>query len=67
MRCTQCEFDKYCKLKEIASDLIGCDGHSKERAPSENEVKCICCKEWVKKKECFKNSNNNTYVCFRCF
>lgn len=31
MRCDQCKFDKNCSLKEIAKDITGCTGHSKER------------------------------------
>ena len=67
MKCIVCKYEKDCKLREIAPDLTGCTGHSKERAKLKNEVKCSTCKEWVDEKKAFKHKDADRYICFKCY
>lgn len=31
MRCSECEFESNCSVREIAPDITGCNGHSKSK------------------------------------
>lgn len=67
MKCKDCLYENNCSLKEIASDLTGCEGHSKERPPHKGEVKCSCCKTWIHNSQAFKHKTNGTFICFSCY
>lgn len=67
MKCEQCLFEGDCSLRKIASDLTGCEGHSKERPPHKGEVKCSCCQTWVQQSEAFNHKINGKYICFKCY
>lgn len=51
MRCGNCKFEENCNLREIAPDLTGCTGYSRERNKLNGEVKCFICGHWVNEKE----------------
>lgn len=67
MKCIDCLYENNCSLREIAQDLVGCEGHSKERPPQEGEVRCSYCKSWVDKSQTFQHEINKHYVCFNCY
>lgn len=39
VRCVDCEYGSRCSLREIAKDLIGCAGHSKEKEFNKSKEK----------------------------
>lgn len=67
MKCKDCLCKNNCSLKEVAKDLIGCEGHGKERPPHKGEVKCYCCSSWVHLSNAFKRKDSNKYLCFKCY
>lgn len=67
MKCKDCLYKSNCSLREIASDLTGCEGHSKERLTHKDKVKCSCCKTWVRESQAFKNITYRTFLCFNCY
>jgi hypothetical protein len=66
VKCTHCLYEENCSLKEIAKDITGCDGHSKERPPKENQVRCLSCKRWVDKNKTFERKDGK-HCCFDCY
>ena len=67
MKCSNCLYEDNCSLKDIAKDLIGCEGHSKKRPPRKGEVKCSCCGKWVHQSQAFKHKETGKYLCFDCY
>ena len=68
MKCTNCKYEDNCSLRKIAPDLIGCEGHSKEREKRNGEVKCKICNHWVKEDFAFAhNTIEDDYICFNCY
>lgn len=67
MKCSDCLYNDNCSLKEIAKDITGCEGHSKERLPRENEIKCGFCGRFVIKERVFTNTEGKNAICFDCW
>lgn len=67
MNCKICIYDNNCSLQDIAKDITGCEGHSKEKVPKEGQVKCNTCHEWIDKDRAFKLKYIDEYCCFRCY
>jgi len=69
MICRACLYETNCKLKEIAPDITGCEGHSKEKPPIEGYLKCYCCRTWNPQNRMFKHKydKERKSICFDCF
>lgn len=76
MRCNKCIFESNCSLREIASDLIGCEGHSqgKPQKVKETHRACIICGKVFEvlgsskntcSHECYRVKKNNQLKKFR--
>lgn len=67
MQCAKCLYNGGCSLQAIARDITGCEGHSKEKPPKANEVRCSYCGEWIHKDRVFTHKDGKHYCCFKCF
>lgn len=68
MRCEDCEYIDGCSLREIATDITGCTGHSKRRKLKSDEVICWQCRSTVNKNRAFQDKNyKDIWVCFNCY
>lgn len=67
MKCKDCLYESNCNLREIANDLIGCEGHSRGKLPNKDKVKCSCCETYIYKSQAFKNKTYGTFLCFNCY
>lgn len=66
MKCTECKFEYNCNIRKIAKDITGCEGHSR-KINTEDEVRCMYCKEWVHKSKAYEPSVfKGHYICIRC-
>lgn len=52
----------------MASDITGCEGHSKEKPLEECKVICSSCNEIVDRDKAFISKyNDKDCICFKCY
>lgn len=39
MKCVECKYQNRCRLREIAGDFIGCEGHCQPAPKTEEQLK----------------------------
>lgn len=58
MKCEMCLYNGSCSLQDIAEDISGCEGHSKERPL--NEVRYSLCDKVVDRPEEYRLKAKST-------
>lgn len=66
MKCKVCKFESNCSLREIAKDIIGCEGHSKSKYENDELVQCATCGCWSYEDDTFK-LEDGVYTCYECY